>query len=98
MAEPVLRMAGLTYRYPDAGAAAISCVELAIEPGEFVVLAGRSGSGKSTLLRAACGPSCTSTEEVWRASSRSAGWMCASTDPPSSPRWSASSPRSLRRR
>ena len=55
MAEPVLRMAGLTYRYPDAGAAAISCVELAIEPGEFVVLAGRSGSGKSTLLRAACG-------------------------------------------
>jgi energy-coupling factor transporter ATP-binding protein EcfA2 len=26
-----------------------------VEPGEFVVLAGRSGSGKSTLLRAACG-------------------------------------------
>jgi energy-coupling factor transport system ATP-binding protein len=26
-----------------------------VEPGEFVVIAGRSGSGKSTLLRAGCG-------------------------------------------
>ena len=26
-----------------------------IEPGEFILLAGRSGSGKSTLLRALCG-------------------------------------------
>src|SRR5918996_1594334 len=44
-----------TYRYPDAQSDALRDVALGIEPGEFVVLAGRSGSGKTTLLRAACG-------------------------------------------
>ena len=34
---------------------ALRDVSLAIEPGEFCVVAGLSGSGKSTLLRAACG-------------------------------------------
>jgi energy-coupling factor transporter ATP-binding protein EcfA2 len=53
--DPVLRFAGVTYRYPDARSPAISDIDLRIEPGEFVVLAGRSGSGKSTLLRASCG-------------------------------------------
>jgi energy-coupling factor transporter ATP-binding protein EcfA2 len=55
VAEPVLRCAALGYRYPDARSRALADVELRIEPGEFVVLAGRSGSGKSTLIRAACG-------------------------------------------
>ena len=55
MADPALRASGLTYRYPDAERDALREVDLHIEPGEFVVLAGRSGSGKSTLLRAACG-------------------------------------------
>ena len=55
MADPALRASGLTYRYPEAGRDALSEVDLRIEQGEFVVLAGRSGSGKSTLLRAACG-------------------------------------------
>ena len=55
MAEPLVRAAGFSYRYPDAGSAALHEVELAIAEGEFVVLAGRSGSGKSTLLRALCG-------------------------------------------
>jgi energy-coupling factor transport system ATP-binding protein len=50
-----LRASGLTYRYPGAAADALRAVDLRVEPGEFVVLAGRSGSGKSTLLRAACG-------------------------------------------
>ena len=45
----------VTYRYPDATAPALAGVTLAVEPGEFVVVAGPSGGGKSTLLRAACG-------------------------------------------
>jgi energy-coupling factor transporter ATP-binding protein EcfA2 len=55
VADPALRASGLSYRYPGAGADALREVELRVEPGEFVVIAGRSGSGKSTLLRAACG-------------------------------------------
>ena len=55
MADAALRSSGLTYRYPDAASDALRDVDLRVEPGEFVVIAGRSGSGKSTLLRAACG-------------------------------------------
>ncbi|HKH42237.1 MAG TPA: ABC transporter ATP-binding protein, partial [Solirubrobacterales bacterium] len=55
MADRVLDLSGLSYRYPDAEHDALRNVELRVEPGEFVVIAGRSGSGKSTLLRAACG-------------------------------------------
>jgi energy-coupling factor transporter ATP-binding protein EcfA2 len=52
---PVLEIDDLAYRYPGAAHEALRGVELSVEPGELVVLAGRSGSGKSTLLRAACG-------------------------------------------
>ncbi len=55
MPETVLRASGLSYRYPEASAEALHSIELTVEPGEFVVIAGRSGSGKSTLLSAACG-------------------------------------------
>jgi len=55
MAEPALAMERLEYRYPGGGANALAGIDLVIEPGEMVVLAGRSGSGKSTLLRASCG-------------------------------------------
>ncbi len=55
MAEPVLRAGGLSYRYPEGDREALRAIDLSIDPGEFVVLAGRSGSGKSTLLRAGCG-------------------------------------------
>jgi energy-coupling factor transporter ATP-binding protein EcfA2 len=53
--DAVLRASGLSYGYPEAGSQALQSIDLSIEPGEFVVLAGRSGSGKSTLLRAGCG-------------------------------------------
>jgi len=55
MAEPALEIDGLEYHYPGAAVNALDGVDLRIEAGELVVLAGRSGSGKSTLLRAACG-------------------------------------------
>jgi energy-coupling factor transport system ATP-binding protein len=51
----VVSLRDVTYHYPGAGAPALSGVDLALEPGEFVVVAGGSGSGKSTLLRAVCG-------------------------------------------
>ncbi len=50
-----VRFEQVGYSYPGAHAQALRDVSLAIEPGEFCVLAGRSGSGKSTLLRAAAG-------------------------------------------
>jgi energy-coupling factor transport system ATP-binding protein len=55
VAEPLVRISGLRYRYPEAARESLSDVELEIEPGELIVLAGRSGSGKTTLLRACCG-------------------------------------------
>ena len=55
MAEAALGIERLEYRYPGASRLALAGIDLRVDAGEFVVLAGRSGSGKSTLLRAACG-------------------------------------------
>jgi energy-coupling factor transport system ATP-binding protein len=45
----------VTYAYAGREGAALDDVSFAIEPGEFVVVAGLSASGKSTVVRAACG-------------------------------------------
>ena len=55
MADPVVTIDSLRYRYPGAAEDALRGVDLELGEGELVVLAGRSGSGKSTLLRACCG-------------------------------------------
>src|ERR671919_290710 len=55
MAEPLVRIESLSYRYPGGDAECLRDLDLEIEPGQLIVLAGRSGSGKTTLLRACCG-------------------------------------------
>ncbi|HWI21362.1 MAG TPA: ATP-binding cassette domain-containing protein [Baekduia sp.] len=51
----VLEFDRVTYTYPGASTPALVDVSFAVEPGEFVVVAGMSASGKSSLVRAACG-------------------------------------------
>ena len=46
----VARFENFAVRYPYAGARAVGPVDLALRPGEHVLLLGASGSGKSTLL------------------------------------------------
>ena len=55
MSADVLRLDGVTYRYPHAPAPALRDVSVSVTEGEFVVAAGLSASGKSTFLRVACG-------------------------------------------
>ena len=47
----IARLDGLSYWYPRAEQAALAEVDLRIEEGQFVLLAGPSAGGKSTLLR-----------------------------------------------
>jgi len=53
--EPTLTLSGVSYRYAAGTTPSLTAISASIDPGEFVVLAGRSGSGKSSLLRACCG-------------------------------------------
>ena len=52
-AEPLLRVGGLTVRYP--GGAGLEGVELGLHAGEALAVVGASGSGKSTLAAALLG-------------------------------------------
>lgn len=53
--QAALAFESLTYTYAAADAPVLTGISLRVDPGEFVVLAGRSGTGKTSLLRAACG-------------------------------------------
>ena len=45
-----VEMHGVTFAYPDAAAPVLRGVDLAIRPGEMVVIMGSTGCGKSTLV------------------------------------------------
>jgi ATP-binding cassette subfamily C protein LapB len=52
---PAIRFENVTFKYPEADTAALSGINLRIEPGERVAIVGRVASGKSTLGRVLCG-------------------------------------------
>ena len=47
----MIRLLGLTYRYPDSTRPILDGLDLEIEAGELFLVAGPSGCGKSSLLR-----------------------------------------------
>ncbi|WP_129716585.1 ABC transporter ATP-binding protein [Pedobacter sp. SYP-B3415] len=44
-----IELKDVSFTYPDTGITALSNINLAIKPGQFVAVIGRTGSGKSTL-------------------------------------------------
>ena len=47
----MIRLRGLTYRYPEAPTPILEGLDLDVDVGEFLLVAGPSGCGKSSLLR-----------------------------------------------
>ncbi len=63
MAEPLLRVAGVTKRF--GGFQALAGIDLQVEAGEIVGLIGPNGSGKTTLINVISGLLPASGGEVW---------------------------------
>lgn len=51
----LVRVRGLSYRYPETDHLALDGVDLDVEPGEIVGVVGANGAGKTTLLQALVG-------------------------------------------
>jgi len=51
MAEPVLLVEHLYYRYPTRTSYALEDINLSIQGGEFLAIIGQNGSGKTTLIK-----------------------------------------------
>ena len=52
MAEPIVEVEGLTFRYRRGTEPVVRDVSVTVEPGEVLLVAGPSGCGKSTFIRA----------------------------------------------
>ena len=53
--EPIIQIANLSFTYANATQPVLSHIDLALHPGEIVLVAGATGSGKSTLLNCIAG-------------------------------------------
>ena len=53
--NPLVKLEGVSFRYPKSGVDALSDVSLEIPRGSFFALLGPNGAGKTTLLRLLCG-------------------------------------------
>ena len=60
---PLIRLRGVSFAY-ESGPPVLSDVDLAVEPGEFVAIAGPNGGGKTTLVRLIVGLEQPSRGEV----------------------------------
>lgn len=68
IAEPLLRLRGVTHRFP--GGAGVADIDLDLHRGETLGICGVSGCGKSTLLRLVAGLELPDSGEIHRPAGR----------------------------
>lgn len=50
-AAPIIKLQDIQFQYPGAENKALHNIQLTVQPGEFIAIAGTNGSGKSTLCK-----------------------------------------------